>query len=302
MPRTAATSPRAIESTLLAITAVGVRFVPFASEFPLLGIYASLVLAIMAISWGLLARREIERGGGDLGGRGLAVLGGWAGGIVPLGSCLMPSTSFTRDAAIRSSHINNLKRIGLALQQYHQLHGRFPPAVVYDPAGRPLYSWRVLLLPFLEEQALYGQFRRDEAWDSPHNRRLLDRRPGPFHPVGRDVGDRSLTHWLAFVGPGTAFEDPRGQALDSFTDGKSQTLMIVTAAEPVPWTRPIDLAYSPVGLLPRLGHHYGYGGVNVGFVLMADASVRTVTTSMPEPILRALITRNGGESLGPGDY
>ena len=77
-----------------------------------------------------------------------------------------------------------MKQIGLALRSYHQDQGRFPPAVVYSPEGRPLYSWRVLILPYLEQKDLYDEFDLNEAWDSPHNRELLAKRPAVYGPVG----------------------------------------------------------------------------------------------------------------------
>jgi hypothetical protein len=72
--------------------------------------------------------------------------------------------------------------VALALHNYQDLHGRLPPAVVYGEGNRPLYSWRVLLLPFLEQQALYDKFHRDEAWDSPHNMKLLAAMPSTYAP------------------------------------------------------------------------------------------------------------------------
>ena len=302
MSRTAAINPGAIESLLLAITAVGILRVPFAPEYPSLGPVAGLVLALLAIVRGHLARGEIKRSGGELRGGWLAALGGWAGAFILLGYCMMPGYG-TRGPARRSQSINNLKQIGLAFHNYHDAYGRFPPAVVYAPDGRPLYSWRVVILPFLEQQALYERFHLDEPWDSPHNGSLLAQGPGTYAwPAGLDA-PRSPTRYLAFVGPGTAFDDPRGQPLATFTDGTAQTVMVVEAAEPVPWSRPVDLACSPVGQLPKLGSPYLTGGKVNGFnALFADGSTRFVRDTVPEPDLRSLITRDGSEIIGHGDF
>jgi len=107
---------------------------------------------------------------------------------------------------------SNLKQIVLGLLNYHDTHGRFPPAVVQGKDGRLLYSWRVLMLPYLEEDSLYQEFHRDEPWDSPHNLPLLTRMPRIF-AAPRDEGQKiqpGNTFYQVFVGPGTAFENPRG--------------------------------------------------------------------------------------------
>ena len=83
-----------------------------------------------------------------------------------------------REAAIRAQCTNNEKQIALALHNYHDQHNSFPPAFSQGKDGKPLLSWRVLILPFLDQQqALYDQFHLDEAWDSPHNRTLIAKMP-----------------------------------------------------------------------------------------------------------------------------
>jgi hypothetical protein len=169
---------------------------------------------------------------------------------------------------------------------------------VYGPDGTALYSWRVLLLPYIEQQALYDEFRRDEPWDSSHNIRLLDRMPATYAPPGHKKALVPPNHTVChvFVGPGTAFEGPRRLKLsDDFPDGTSDTLLLVEAGEPVPWTKPADLAYDPAGPLPPLP-----GLFKGGFrACTADGARRWVQSDTPEAVLRAVITRNGGEKLGP---
>ena len=93
-----------------------------------------------------------------------------------------------RMAAARTDCINNLKQIGLALHNYHTKHDTFPPAYSRGKDGKPLLSWRVLVLPFLGEQALYDQFHLDEAWDSPHNRTLISKMPAAYSVPCRKRG------------------------------------------------------------------------------------------------------------------
>lgn len=184
------------------------------------------------------------------------------------------------------------------MHTYQDVHGRFPPAVVYGEDGRPLYSWRVLLLPYLEQEALYSEFKLDQPWDSEHNRLLLARMPSVYAAPGskarRIPPDHTFCH--VFVGKGAAFEGTRGMRLaDDFPDGTSNTFLIVEAGEPVPWTKPEELLYAAEQPLPRLE-----GPFKDGFrAAFADGHVRFIERQTSEALIRGLITRNGGENLLP---
>jgi hypothetical protein len=183
------------------------------------------------------------------------------------------------------------------LVDYNDKHGRLPPAVVYGKDGKPLHSWRVLILPFIEEEELYRQFRLDEPWDSPHNRKLLSRMPPAYAlPPGkasRCPAYHTVMH--VFVGKGAAFEDHKALKIpDDFPDGTANTLLVVEAGEPVPWTKPQDLPYAPGRPLPDLR-----GPFPDGFrAALADGSKRFIGAEMSQATLRAAITRNGGDILG----
>jgi hypothetical protein len=168
---------------------------------------------------------------------------------------------------------------------------------VYGNYGEPLYSWRVLLLPFIEEDALYQEFHLDELWDSPHNLTLLPRMPRTYAAPGRKAGKLPPYHTVChvFVGPGAAFEGVEGLSTQTdFPDGTSNTLLIVEAGEPVPWTKPQDLTYEPDQPLPDLRSLF-----RDGFrAALADGSRRWIQKGTGEATLRAAITRNGGERLG----
>jgi hypothetical protein len=176
-----------------------------------------------------------------------------------------------------------------------------PPVVIYDMQGHPLLSWRVLILPFLEQAHLYNQFRLDEAWDSPHNLALTKKMPKCYRSVHQD--DPDLTHYQVLVGPQTAFEKDRLSWSD-FPDGPGNTILIVEAAEFVPWTKPIDLPYDPEKPLPHFGEvsskpiHFLCReiGRRTGFyACFGDGSVRFIGSTTDERFIRGLITRNGGE-------
>ncbi len=204
-----------------------------------------------------------------------------------------------QQGAQRITSGNNLKQIGLALHNYHDAYGAFPAAAIYSKNGKPLLSWRVAILPFLDEQTLYNELHRDEPWDSPHNRKLLDRMPKVYrHPRARPK-DAHATYYQVFTGKGALFDGKKGLTLGQITngDGTSYTLLVVEAAEAVPWTKPADLVYDPDRPLPRLGGHFP----GATPVLFADGSVRSLRDRIKEKTLRALITWNGGEVIDPKD-
>jgi hypothetical protein len=170
--------------------------------------------------------------------------------------------------------------------------------------GKPGLSWRVALLPYLEQDNLYKQFHLDEPWDSPHNMTLLKQIPKVYQHPGGDSNKTAagFTYYRVFVGPGTAFDPTAGHNIRipaDFSDGTANTLLVVEAAEPIEWTRPEpetgDFQYSPTKPLPKLGGIWS-SGFNV---LLADASTRYAKKDISEKTLRALITRNGNDVVGP---
>jgi hypothetical protein len=203
-----------------------------------------------------------------------------------------------RRAANRAQTSNNLKQIALAMHNYHDTYGHLPPQAIYSKDGKPLLSWRVALLPFLEADNLYKQFNLDEAWDSPHNQKLLAQMPKLFADPNVETTEPA-TVYQAFVGPGAFFESTKELRFGAdFPDGMSNTLMIVEAAKPVPWTKPEDLPYDPAKPLPQVGGHTP-GGFSAAF---CDGSIRVLRQNIKESALRALITRNGGEVIDPNEF
>ena len=183
------------------------------------------------------------------------------------------------------------------MHNYQSEHGRLPPAVVYGEYGEPLYSWRVLILPYVEQDELYKQFRLNEPWDSSHNIQLLAKMPATYAPPPGKAKKVPPCHTVCkvFVGKGAAFEGREGLLLPAdFSDGTSNTFLIVEAGEPVPWTKPEDLAYDPEGPLPDLRCLF-----KDGFrACMADGSRQWIRKDTSEATLRAAITRKGGDTLG----
>lgn len=198
----------------------------------------------------------------------------------------------------------NLGGVAHALHSYQETYGGLPPAIVYSKDGTPLHSWRVLILPFIEEENLYKEFRLDEPWDSPHNIALLPRMPKSYAPPGRKVSKVPPYHTVlhVFVGKGGAFEDNHlspvrrsaepGSRIglkipDDFPKGTDETLLFVEAGDPVPWTKPQELSGDPDEPLPDWQPLF-----RKGFrACMVDSRYHFVEKTTDERTLRGLISR-----------
>lgn len=168
----------------------------------------------------------------------------------------------------------------------------------------PLLSWRVAILPYVEEEALYREFHLDEPWDSPHNLSLLDRMPSVYRSPGDQPPQPHMTFYRVFVGPGTAFERD-GLSLSDMFDGHENTLAVVEAGEAVPWTKPDELEYRTDQPLPPLGGVFRVSGWldrqrdkrDIINIVTFDGWVRSIGRNFDEPSFRALIIRNGGDTV-----
>jgi prepilin-type N-terminal cleavage/methylation domain-containing protein/prepilin-type processing-associated H-X9-DG protein len=216
--------------------------------------------------------------------------------IAVLIALLLPAVQAAREAARRAQCVNNMKQIGLAMHNYVSANNAFPAPVIADKDGKPLLSWRVAILPYLEQQELYNKFHLDEPWDSPHNKALIDEMPNVYVCPSRGQVQPGTTTYRMFVGQGAFSEKDQGTPLAGITDGTSNTIMVVEAAEAVPWTRPdSDLEFDPDAKASLQGAGSPHpGGFNA---LFADGSVRFIKDSVAAQVFRALITRAGGEVI-----
>jgi hypothetical protein len=159
-------------------------------------------------------------------------------------------------------------------------------------SGKALLSWRVTILPYLGEQELYRRFKLDEPWDGPHNKKLLARMPKVYAPPGATTAPPYTTYYQVFVGPHAVFEKHQVMPFPgAITDGTSNTLLVVEAGSPVPWTKPEDLHFAPDEPLPELGGLFP----DVFNAAFADGSVSALRKDADPDILRAAITRDMGE-------
>lgn len=231
-----------------------------------------------------------------------------------------------RQATKRSMSSNNLKQLALAMHVYHDTHKCFPPPVLLGPDGKTPYSWRVAVLPYLDQQALYDAYDFDEPWDGPNNRKLLESMPAVFrHPTVQ--GATTSSAYYALTGPETVFDGKkdrgpssgmggmgvaggrapseskeeggsvlpknRGVAFRDIKDGTSNTLMFVEAKRDIPWTKPADIPYDVDKPLPQLGGFF-QGGF---YASTCDGAVRLWPADIGEDVLRAIISKDGREVI-----
>jgi hypothetical protein len=263
----------------------------------------------------------------------------------------------------RQQSVQNLKAIALAMHNYQDIYGYFPPAAIYSKEGKPLLSWRVLLLPYLEQDNLYKQFHLNEPWDSEHNLALAETVVKVYTIPGQK--EPGKTYYQVFTGPSTMFERrtgrggglggatesgggsaptaagasaapgeegdaagsapsaggaggggapthaggqtaggrgvPAGMRIADIVDGTSNTIMVIEGGSAVPWTKPVDLPFTPPNMgaanpvvkLPPLGGAFP----DVIHAAFADGSVATIKRDFDKTVMAAAITRNGGEVM-----
>ena len=190
---------------------------------------------------------------------------------------LSPAVVASRTAALRAQSVNNMKQIALAMHNYHAAHNHFPPAVGLGPDGKTPHSWRVAHPALPGAGRLYKEYRFDEPWDGPSNRKVLEKMPAVYGVPGAG-GDPTHPSYFVLTGPGTLFADAKGTSIAQITDGTSNTIMVVEAKRDIPWTKPEDIPYDAAKPLPELGGYFP-DGFDAAF---ADGSVRFLKSSINE--------------------
>lgn len=185
-----------------------------------------------------------------------------------------------------------MEAVMLAVINYADVNNGQWPTNITDGDGKAILSWRVRLLPFLEQKELYEKFDLSEPWDGKSNRKLVEQMPEVFAPARRVAKNKGETFCQGFDGPGAAFmAGARPQLLASFPDGTSNTIGLVEAGEPVVWTKPADIAFDPEKELAKLGGVYA----DEFWVGMCDGSARLAVTKHidAEQFRRAVTTADG---------
>jgi beta-lactamase regulating signal transducer with metallopeptidase domain len=202
--------------------------------------------------------------------------------LLATASIALPAIAKTRESASRMQSMNNMKQIGLAMFMYLDKNQHFPPAVVMGPDGKTPHSWRVEILPYIEQKSLYDQYKMDEPWDSPANQKVLAAMPVIYRspPDERPTTNAS---YFALTGPKTMFSGKDGIRIAKILNGTSNTIMLVEAKRDIPWTKPEDIDNDPAKPL-KLGGYFS-AGFCAGF---ADGSVRFISDKTDDATLRML--------------
>lgn len=200
--------------------------------------------------------------------------------------------------AQRSQATNNLKQIGLAMHNFHDTHRRFATGVK-DDDGKPLLSWRVQLLPFLDQAPLFDQFHMDEPWDSPHNKALIQHLPPTYAAPGGKAAPGE-TNYVGFRHEKSIFSDREKMAFRDILDGTSNTIMVVEADDDhaVIWTKPDDLEFD------EKKPHAGLGKLRKGGFLaaMCDGAVHFIPSTITVETLVKLVFRGDGQAIDFNEF
>ncbi|MEX0713888.1 MAG: DUF1559 domain-containing protein [Pirellulales bacterium] len=222
------------------------------------------------------------------------------GGI--LVALLLPAVQAAREAARRSQCSANLKWIGEAIYNYHDHYGSLPPAFIADENGRPMHSWRVLLLPYLEQKSLYDQYDFNEPWDGPNNSRLAASMPAIYTcPSDDSSPGQGITSYVVVAGQGTAFDGSKAAAFRDIGDGVANTVLVVeSSGTQINWLEPRDLDLNQMNFVINGGpteissNHVGRANA-----LFADGSVHSLSDTLPPQTVQGLLTIQGGENVSP---
>jgi prepilin-type processing-associated H-X9-DG protein len=222
---------------------------------------------------------------------------------------LLPARRGARSGAYRMSCRNQLKQIGLALEQYHKEHGTYPPAYTVDANGRPLHSWRTLLLPYLEEEMLYKTIDLTKPWDDPVNERAMKTVVNAYEcPSHSFDSEKCQTTYLAIISPQSILRGGKSATKQAITDGLDKTVIVIEVPEDkaVPWMSPQDADettfvdfmradHLPPNPEPGQAMRWSHMGT-ISHALFADGHIEDITPDAKTPAeRRALITIAGGD-------
>jgi len=272
----------------------------------LLSIGCSFLTGLAALITGIIALININQSRGQLKGTWMAVTGICCGCILPvliLIALLLPAVQAAREAARRVQSKNNLKQIGLALQNYHDTFATFPPGAIADKAGREYHGWQTMLLPYVEAVTVYNRVDFNVPWNDAKNREPMQTQIASYLAPGvnetQDAAGYGLSH---YAGNSELFRINRGFRISEITDGLSHTILAGEAAGNFqPWGHPGN-ARDPANGIHAGPDSFGRPGSPAAGILMCDGSVRFFNNDVDPAVLKALATPAGGEVVTvPGD-
>lgn len=212
------------------------------------------------------------------------------------------------EAARKMLSGSNMRQLVIAMHKYHDDYDHLPPVFTTSKEGKPLLSWRVLILPYLEQDELFKKFKHDEPWDSPHNKAVLEQNPMPQifeHPNKRD-GDTKHTYYRALyskpgarLAAGLTYGSKLTLGTVSKEDGTATSALLLEG-DPVIWTKPEDIEFDASRPLPVMSPHWFNDMFQVALFDGSIRSVRLQFAKSDEAAFKALLTRNGGEKESVG--
>ncbi|HUY90798.1 MAG TPA: DUF1559 domain-containing protein [Pirellulales bacterium] len=220
--------------------------------------------------------------------------------VAILVALLLPAQATNCTGRRRSQCTNNLKQIGLALHNYNSAYGCFPPVCTTDENGKPMHSWRVLILPFMEQRELYDRYDFNEPWNGPHNALLANEMPPVFRCPNDTANPGANTDYVAVVGPETIWQPDQSTTFRDIEDGSSSTIAVIEASGAgIHWMEPRDLPFAALAkrVNPKPGP--GISSMHPGAVLavFADGHTQSIDEGISLEQLKALFTKAGGEAI-----
>jgi hypothetical protein len=244
---------------------------------------------------------------------GIATVAGAIGLATEMGPRLIVSGDY--EWTERERNLNALAR---AIEKYHKDKGHYPPPAILDKNGKPILSWRVAILPYMDNawinndeptvkgviingpKDLYNLFKLDEPWDGPNNKKLISKMPSlyraPYSVISYSQSNIGKTLTLAVVGKGAIFDPAKKVTDGDVRDGLKQTLLLLALEEQgqaVYWTKPADIELTADGKLPADAPNFHKRFA----VVYADASAHTLQNGLETKTLLGIVTRDGSEKL-----
>lgn len=207
---------------------------------------------------------------------------------------LQQLTAPARMSAVAAAGMNDLKQIMLAMHNFYDAYQFMPPRETRSKTDKPLLSWRVHILPYIEQQALYSQFHLDEPWDSPHNSKLIPQMPAIYAAGGQEPESGKTRLVVPMLEGGAWYGDGPPLTFKEITDGTSNTIAVVIGPKDsaVTWTKPEELPLASDALVEKL-----FGDSEDLSAAFFDGSVRHVPRSTDPKVIAGMITKSGGEVI-----